>query len=120
VYRADNVLLFIQIFAGNVVLGNLVCANFFFVCIVGILYARDYARFESISFLDQLIDAFRIRSFAVGQALQIARLTARIARGALPRYGRDVDQLIVVPELSLVGGFDRFADDGLFGNRSRF
>jgi len=51
-------LLFVQVFAGNVVLGHLTGANFFSFACSGILNARNYPSLEGVAFFNQLVDAF--------------------------------------------------------------
>jgi hypothetical protein len=55
--RRYSGLIFIQIFVGHVILGNLVCPNFPSFCIGG-FYASNDLRFERVAFLDQFGDAF--------------------------------------------------------------
>src|SRR5712692_6603377 len=70
-------LLFIQIFAGNIVLRHLVRANFLLISVPGVFDARHYVGLERVSFIEQLVDTLRIRTFDAGQSLQISRLPAR-------------------------------------------
>lgn len=62
-------LILVQILTGNIVLGDLVGVHFLRVFIVCLLYTRDSTRLKDVSFLDQFIDAFRIRLLDPGQAL---------------------------------------------------
>ncbi len=70
-------LVFIAVFAGNIILWHFVRANFAFVGVVSVLHALHDFGFEGVSFLEQFVHALRIRSFAAGQSLQIPRLPAR-------------------------------------------
>jgi len=51
---------------------HFVCANFYFIGVLGILYAHYHLGFERVSFFEQLIHALRVRTFYVGQSLQIS------------------------------------------------
>jgi len=51
--------------------------NFSLVKVSGALHARDHIGFEGVPFLKQLVHALRIRTFDVGQSLQISSLAAR-------------------------------------------
>ena len=62
-------LLFIQIFAGNIVLRHLMRANFLFIGVPGVFHDRHYVGLERVSFLEQLADTLRIRTFDAGQSL---------------------------------------------------
>jgi len=64
-----NLLFFVQIFAGNIVLRHLVRANFLLVSVVSAFDTSNDVGFECIPFLDQLVDALRIRSLETGQSL---------------------------------------------------
>src|SRR5438445_4580617 len=70
-------LLFVQIFAGNIILRHLVRANFLLISVPGVFDARHYVGLERVSFIEQLVDTLRIRTFDAGQSLQISRLPAR-------------------------------------------
>jgi len=56
-------LVFIQIFAGNIVFRYLVRANFLLVSGLSALNTRYDVGLERIPFFDQLLDALRIRGF---------------------------------------------------------
>jgi len=58
-------LLFIQIFVGNVVLRHLMRSNFSLIRVCG-FYSTNHSGFERIAFLEQLGDAFRIRTLEPG------------------------------------------------------
>ena len=47
--------------------------HFLLIGVRGFFYARHYIRLERVSFLKQLVHALRIRTFDVGQSLQISR-----------------------------------------------
>src|SRR5271156_825518 len=70
-------LLFIQILAGNIILWHLMRANFPLVSVPGVFHALHRVGLERVSFLKQLVHTLRIRTFDVGQSLQISRLLAR-------------------------------------------
>ena len=62
-------LLFIQIFARNIILGHLVGVDFPCIGIVGVFHALEYLRLEGVSFFEQLVDTLRIRTFDGGNFL---------------------------------------------------
>jgi hypothetical protein len=64
--------LFVEIFAGNIILGHLVSANFPFISLPCAFDASHHVSLERISFLDQLLDTLRVRAFGAGQSLQIS------------------------------------------------
>jgi len=70
-------LLFVQVFAGHVVFGHFTRANFLSFAFSGILNPRHYPSLERVPFFKQLINTFRIRTFDVGQTLQVSGLFAR-------------------------------------------
>jgi hypothetical protein len=75
--KAARSLLFVQIFAGNVVLRRLMRANFLTLSIPSVFHAHHYVGLERVPFPEQFVHAFRICAFNVGQSLQISRLPAR-------------------------------------------
>ncbi len=70
-------LVVIQVFAGHIVFGHFTSVNFPSVLAVGLFNSRNHASFERVSLFDQLVNAFRIGAFDVGQALKISRFLAR-------------------------------------------
>src|SRR6266853_4650667 len=70
-------LLFVQIFVGNIILGHLVRANFPLLSVPGAFHTSHYVSLERVSLFKQLVHALRIRTFDVGQSLQISRLPHR-------------------------------------------
>lgn len=54
----QDALVFVEIFTGDVVLGNFVGVNFLLVCILGGLHAGYNVSLEGVPFLQQLLDAF--------------------------------------------------------------
>ena len=66
------ILVFVEIFFGNVVLGDFVGVNFPLIGVVGFFHACNHAGFEHVSFFNQLFDALRIHIFAPGYSLQIS------------------------------------------------
>src|SRR6266566_9461975 len=73
----SNSLLFVQMFAGNIVLRHLMRANFLLISVPGVFHALHYVSLKRVSFLEQLVDTLRIRTFDAGQSLQVSRLPAR-------------------------------------------
>jgi len=69
-------LVFLQIFLGHVILGNLMRANFLLVSVPGFFNAHHDIGLQCVSFFQQLINALRSRLFNPGQSLQISRLPA--------------------------------------------
>ena len=67
-------LLVVQIFAGNVILGHFVRVYFPSVLVVGLFDARHHTGLKRVTFVNQLVNTFRVRAFDVGQSLQISRL----------------------------------------------
>ena len=65
-----NRLVFIQIFAGHVILRHLMRANFLLIRAAGGFHARDYVGFKRVSFLQQIADTLRICTLDAGQSLQ--------------------------------------------------
>ena len=65
-------LLFIQIFVGNIILRHLMRANLFLVSVTSVFHAHYCVGLERVSFLEQLLYTLRIRTFDVGQSLQIS------------------------------------------------
>src|SRR5207244_9368306 len=61
-------LLFIQIFAGNVILRHLVRENFLLISVPSVFHARHYVGLERVSFLEQLVNTLRIRTLDAGQS----------------------------------------------------
>ena len=59
----------VQVLIGDVVLGDLMSVHFPRILIVGFLNTRHGAGFNNVSFLDQFVDAFRIRLLGSGQAV---------------------------------------------------
>jgi len=68
----EYALAFVEIFFGNVILGNFMGVHFFLFSVVGFLHACDDSGLEHVSFLYQLLDTFRIHIFAPGKSLQIS------------------------------------------------
>ena len=62
-------LVFLQIFTGYVILRNLMRTNLPLISVPSLFHARHYIGLERVSFLDQLVDTLRIRTFDVGQSL---------------------------------------------------
>jgi hypothetical protein len=62
----DSQLVFVQIFAGNVVCGHLAGTNFLPLAISGVFDPGYDSGFESISFLQQLVDTLGIDGFRPG------------------------------------------------------
>jgi len=62
-------LFLVQIFARNIVFRYLVGMNFLLVSVLSALDTGNDIGFERIPFLDQLVDALRIRNFEAGQSL---------------------------------------------------
>src|SRR6266481_10165919 len=58
-------------------LRHLMCAHFPLVSVPGVLHALHHVGLERVSFLEQLVHTLRIRTFDVGQPLQVSRLLAR-------------------------------------------
>jgi len=50
--------------------------NFFFVGVSGIFHARDDLGLKRVTFFEQLVDAFGICLFNIGQSLQVSGLSA--------------------------------------------
>jgi hypothetical protein len=69
-------LVFIQVFAWNVVFRDLVCPDFALIGIGSVFHALDYFGFEGVPFFEQFVHTLGIRARGVGQTLQIARLAA--------------------------------------------
>lgn len=61
-------LIFVQILVRNIVLRNFVGVHFLRIFIVRFLYTSHSAGLKDVSFIDQFIDAFRIRLLNPGQA----------------------------------------------------
>jgi len=59
-------LIVVQIFAGNIVLGNFMCVNFLLVSVVGIFHATHNVSLKCVSLFQQLIDALRIGTLVFG------------------------------------------------------
>ena len=59
-------LLFVQIFTRHIILRHLVRVNFLFIGALGVFHADHRGSLERISFLEQLVDALRVRSFKAG------------------------------------------------------
>lgn len=58
-------LVFIEIFARNIVFRYFVRANFLLVGVIGTLHTGHDIGLECVSFLDQFVDTLRIRTFNV-------------------------------------------------------
>jgi hypothetical protein len=69
-------LVFVQILARHVILWHLVGVDFLLVGVVGSLHTANHVGLERVPFLEQFVDALRIRGFEVGQSLQISSLFA--------------------------------------------
>jgi len=67
-------LFFVEILSGYVILENFAGADFLSIRVVGVFDAGNYARLKSISFFEEFIDAFGVRSLQVRQALKITCL----------------------------------------------
>src|SRR5207302_6261113 len=74
----------VQIFIRNIVLWHLARANLPFISGLGVLHARHNVGFESVTFLEQLVDTLRICTFDSGYSLLISRLFARMRPQSLP------------------------------------
>ncbi len=59
-------LLFVEVFGGDVVLGDLVGADWLFVGVVGVFDALDGFGLEGAPFLEEFVHAFGIGAFDVG------------------------------------------------------
>jgi hypothetical protein len=57
---------FAQILAGNIVLRHLMCANFPLVSVPGVFHALHHLGLERVSFFEQLVYTFGIRTLDVG------------------------------------------------------
>ena len=64
--KSARSLLFVQIFAGNIVLRHLMRANFPTLSVPSVFHAHHYVGLEGVSFLEQLLYTLRIRTFDVG------------------------------------------------------
>jgi hypothetical protein len=64
--KSARSLLFVQIFAGNIVLRHLMRANFPTLSVPSVFHAHHYVGLERVSFLEQLLYTLRIRTFDVG------------------------------------------------------
>src|SRR5258705_1073064 len=71
---AQGRLVFVQIFAGDIILRYFVGVDFAFVS--GVFHSLHDTCLERISFFDELVHTFRICTFTVGQSLQVTRLAA--------------------------------------------
>src|SRR4051812_19079951 len=69
-------LFLVQIFFRDVVLRHLARMNFLLVGVIGFFHPRAPARLERVSFIEQLVHAFRIRALTVGKALNISGASA--------------------------------------------
>ena len=69
-------LVFLQIFLGHVILGNLMRADFLLVSVPGFFNAHHGIGLQRVPFFQQLVDTLRSRLFDPGQSLQISRLPA--------------------------------------------
>src|SRR5215469_8013733 len=58
--------IFVQVLAGNIVLRHLMGMNFLLIGIIGGFDPSHNVGLERVSFLNQFLDALRIRSFAAG------------------------------------------------------
>jgi len=94
-------------------------ANFAGVVISGILDAFHYFGFERVSFFEQFIHALGVRTFGVGQALQIPGLTAS-ARAESRRGENDGVHDLAFSTRLFLGRARRFAASLLCGNRLWF
>jgi hypothetical protein len=68
-HRDGPRLFLVQILARNIVFRYLVGTNFLLVSVLSALDTSNDIGFECIAFLEQLVDALRIRNFEVGQPL---------------------------------------------------
>jgi hypothetical protein len=74
--RRLGMLLFFQIFAGNIILRHLMRANFLLVRVPGVFHALHHLGLERVSFLKQLVHTLRIRAlrqWTIPANLPIAR-----------------------------------------------
>ena len=76
--RTGLLLVFVQIFAGDIVLRHFVRVNFPSLAGLGGLHAHYYVGLEGVSFLEQFIYTLGTCTFKIGQSLQISRLPARM------------------------------------------
>jgi len=76
-YSAGGSLVFIDVFAGDVVFGDFVGVDLGFVSVVSVLDAFDNIGFEGVSFFEQFVHTLGIGGLEAGQSLQIAGLSAR-------------------------------------------
>src|SRR5467141_1083192 len=93
--------LFIQILTGNIILRHLMRANFPLVSVLGVFDALYHVGLERVSFLEQLVHTLRIRTFDVGQSLQISRLLARPRSRSLQCECHRIHALTFPPNLFL-------------------
>src|SRR5882762_1676056 len=93
--------LFIQILTGNIILRHLMRANFPLVSVLGVFDALYHVGLERVSFLEQLVHTLRIRTFDVGQSLQISRLLARPRSQSLQGECHRIHALALPPNLFL-------------------
>jgi hypothetical protein len=70
-------LVLVQILTGDIVLWDFMGLDFFHILIVCLLDTRHSAGLNNVSFLDQFVDALRIRLFPPGQPLQVSGLPTR-------------------------------------------
>ena len=59
-------LVFIEVFAGDVVLGDFVSVDFTFVGVASVLDALHDLSLEGVPFLEQFVDALRVRALPAG------------------------------------------------------
>src|SRR5260370_381352 len=111
-------LLFIQIFAGNIILRHLVRANFLLISVPSVFHARHYVGLERVSFLEQLVDTLRIRTLDAGQPLQISRLPTRPRERFLREECHRIYALAFFPNLFL--NYTHHLGDCLLADRLLF
>src|SRR3981189_1184835 len=76
-------------------------ANFHPVSVSGVFDALHHIGLERISFLKQLVHTLRIRTFDIGQSLQISRLLARVRTQSLQSECHRIHALAFLPNLFL-------------------
>src|SRR5882762_849829 len=76
-------------------------ANFPLVSVLGVFDALYHVGLERVSFLEQLVHTLRIRTFDVGQSLQISRLLARPRSQSLQGECHRIHALALPPNLFL-------------------
>src|SRR5467141_266093 len=94
-------------------------ANFHLVSVPGVFDALHHIGLERISFLKQLVHTLRIRTFDIGQSLQISRLLARLRPQSLQSECHRIHALAFLPNLFLKWA-RRFPSGSLLAPSLRF